>query len=97
MAVRLNLAVRGLFATPVAALEVPEAERINAALKAAILERRAAQPSVQASNAGGWHSDRDILDWGAPVIGEVIEFAKGMAAQLTAGPAPDSRSARPGR
>ena len=36
MAVRLNLAVRGLFATPVAALEVPEAERINAALSAAI-------------------------------------------------------------
>ncbi len=44
MAMRLNLAVRGLFATPVAALEVPEAERLNAALSAAILARRARTP-----------------------------------------------------
>ena len=29
MTTRLNLAVRGLFATPVAALEVPGAETIN--------------------------------------------------------------------
>ena len=84
MAVRLNLAVRGLFATPVAALDVPDAERINATLASVILERRAAHPSVQASNAGGWHSDRHILDWGAPAVLEVIELAKGMAAQLTA-------------
>lgn len=84
MAVRLNLAVRGLFATPVAALEVPVAERINAALGEAILRRRAEAPSVQASNAGGWHSDRDILAWGGPAAAEVIELAKGMAAQLTA-------------
>jgi uncharacterized protein (TIGR02466 family) len=84
MAVRLNLAVRGLFATPVAALEVPGAERLNAALAATILRRRAENPSVQASNAGGWHSDRDILAWGGPAAAEVIELAKGMAAQLTA-------------
>ena len=84
MAVRLNLAVRGLFATPVAALEVPDAERINATLATLIRERQAVHPSVQASNAGGWHSDREILVWGAPAVLEVIELAKGMAAQLTA-------------
>lgn len=84
MTVRLNLAVRGLFATPVAALEVPEAARINAALSAAILERRARHASVQASNAGGWHSDRDLLDWGGPCAAEVIELARGVAGQLTA-------------
>ena len=84
MAVRLNLAVRGLFATPVAALEVPGAERVNAALADAILRRRVEHPSVQASNAGGWHSDRDILAWGGPASTEVIDYAKGMAAQLTA-------------
>ncbi|MGI3898971.1 MAG: TIGR02466 family protein [Janthinobacterium lividum] len=84
MATRLNLAVRGLFATPVAALEVPEAARINAALSAAVLERRDRHPSIQASNAGGWHSDRDIMDWGGPAVAEIIELAKGVAAQLTA-------------
>ncbi|HEX4766753.1 MAG TPA: TIGR02466 family protein [Lichenihabitans sp.] len=84
MTVRLNLAVRGLFATPVAALEVPDAEQINVALSAAILDRRERHPSVQASNSGGWHSDRDILEWGGPPAMQVIDLAKGMAAQLTA-------------
>ncbi len=81
---RLNLAVRGLFATPVAALEVPGAEAINAELEMVILRRRAETPSVQASNAGGWHSDRDLPDWGGPRVGEVIELAKGIAGRLTA-------------
>lgn len=84
MSTRLNLAVRGLFATPVAALEVPDAPAINTALEAVILARRAEQKSVQASNAGGWHSDREILDWGGPQVGRIIELAKGVAGQLTA-------------
>ena len=84
MSTRLNVAVRGLFATPVAALEVPGAEAINADLTAAILERRERIPSVQASNAGGWHSDREILEWAGPRIAPLIELAKGMAGQLTA-------------
>ena len=84
MTTRLNLAVRGLFATPVAALEVPDADVLNAELEAVILRRRADSPSVQASNAGGWHSDRDILDWGGPRAGQVIDLAKGVAGQLTA-------------
>ena len=84
MTTRLNLAVRGLFATPVAALEVPGAESINGILKALILERREQNPSVQASNAGGWHSDRDILDWGGPDVRKILDLATGMAGQLTA-------------
>ncbi len=84
MSTRLNVAVRGLFATPVAAMEVPRAEEINAALSGLILARRDAMPSVQASNAGGWHSGRDILDWGAPWAPRIIDLAKGMAGQMTA-------------
>ena len=81
---RLNIAVRGLFATPVAAVEVPGAEAINPALEAAILRRRAETPSVQASNAGGWHSDRDIDQWGGPEIATVLDLAKGVGTQMVA-------------
>ena len=89
MTARLDVAVRGLFATPVAALEVPDAAAINVQLARLILTRREHTSSAQASNAGGWHSDRDILDWGGPGVSKVIEFAKGIA-----GPA-HRRSSRP--
>ena len=55
---RLDVAVKGLFATPVAAVELPGAERLNPLLVETILKRRAGNGSVQASNAGGWHSVR---------------------------------------
>ncbi len=80
----VNVAVRGLFATPVAAIEAPDAATRNAALRAAILRRRAEAPSVQASNAGGWHSDREIETWaGAPAL-EVLALAREMANRMTA-------------
>ncbi len=84
MTTRLNLAVRGLFATPVAALEVPDAAAVNADLEPVILRRRAETPTVQASNAGGWHSDRDILAWGGPRVAQIVDLGKGIAGQLTA-------------
>ena len=68
MSTRMNIAVRGLFATPVAALEVPGADARNAELSAIILKKRETTPSVQASNAGGWHSDREIAVWGGPQV-----------------------------
>ena len=84
MKARMDVAVRGLFATPVAALEVPDAEARNAELTAAILKRRSETPSIQASNAGGWHSDREILHWGGPHVGHILDLAKEMAYRLTA-------------
>lgn len=81
---RLDIAVRGLFATPVAAVELPNAATLNAALAPLILERRRQQPSLQASNAGGWHSDRDILTWAGQPMRDVIDIAKGVADRLTA-------------
>ena len=65
MTTRMNIAVRGLFATPVAALEVPGAEERNAELTTIILKKRETTASVQASNAGGWHWDREIAVWAA--------------------------------
>jgi uncharacterized protein (TIGR02466 family) len=84
MTTRMNIAVRGLFATPVAALEVPDAETRNAELAAIILKKRAGTPSVQASNAGGWHSDREIIAWGGRHVGHILDLAKETANRLTA-------------
>ena len=84
MKTTMNIVVRGLFATPVAALEVPGAAERNAALTAIILRKRNQTPSVQASNAGGWHSDREILSWAGKPVVEILEFAKEIANRLTA-------------
>jgi uncharacterized protein (TIGR02466 family) len=81
---RLDIAVRGLFATPVAAVELPDAAARNAELAEIILRRRSETPSVQASNAGGWHSDRNIVDWGGPRIAEILGLARQVANHLTA-------------
>ena len=81
---RLDINVRGLFATPVAALEVPDAEARNAALRDVILRRRDDGDAVQASNAGGWHSDRDILSWGGAPVREVLGIARELANRLSA-------------
>jgi uncharacterized protein (TIGR02466 family) len=81
---RVEIAVKGLFATPVAAVEVPGAAALNAELERLILGRRATTPSVQASNAGGWHSDRHIVEWGGAPTAVILDLAKGVATQLTA-------------
>ena len=81
---RLDIAVQGLFATPVAAVLLPDAAARNQALLATILDRRAQTPSVQASNAGGWHSDRDIAAWGGREAREVLELAQQVATQMVA-------------
>ena len=81
---RVEIAVQGLFATPVAAVEVPGAAALNAELQRRILQQRERTVSVQASNSGGWHSDRDILNWGGPPIETVLGMAKDIATQMTA-------------
>ncbi|MDE2583012.1 MAG: 2OG-Fe(II) oxygenase family protein [Rhodospirillales bacterium] len=80
---QIEIAVKGLFATPVAAIELPNSNEVNADLSEIILRRRAGTPSIQASNAGGWHSDRNILDWGGPRMAEILAIAKSAAEQLT--------------
>jgi uncharacterized protein (TIGR02466 family) len=89
----VNVAVRGLFATPVAAMEVPDAEARNAELKSIILQKRSQTASVQASNAGGWHSDREIMDWGGKRVIEILDLARELANRMTADR--DGKLARP--
>lgn len=80
----LEIAVRGLFATPVAAIALPDADARNARLRQLILARREQFPSIHSSNAGGWHSARDLADWGGPDVAEILALAQSAATQLTA-------------
>src|SRR6185369_15510250 len=80
---QINIAMRGLFPTPVAAAELPDAAARNAELRRIILEYRQTSPSVQASNDGGWHSDRNLLSWGGARAAEIIEAATQMANRMT--------------
>ncbi len=81
--IQLVIATRNLFPTPVAAVDTPDAAARNAELKALILQRRQSSPSLRASNAGGWHSDRDLLSWGGAGAAEVVEMARVVATHMT--------------
>ena len=66
MKTRLNVSVRGLFATPVAAMEVPDAEARNSELRAIILNKREqTPPSRRRTPADGIPTGR-LLTWGGP-------------------------------
>ena len=80
---RLVISTRNLFPTPVASVDTPDAEARNAELRALILERRGAAPTIHASNDGGWHSDRDLLAWGGERAAEVANMARAVASHLT--------------
>jgi len=85
--------VRGLFATPVAALLLPDAEARNAELEEIILRRRAEQSSIGASNIGGWHSSRDLASWGGRRVEEVPAIARSIVTQMTSDR--DGRAVKP--
>ncbi len=89
----MDIALRGLFATPVAAIEVPNAAERNARLEKVILARRDQFASIQSSNAGGWHSERDLLAWGGEDARSILALAQSAATRLTAGR--DGRPVRP--
>jgi len=55
---RLDVAVKGLFATPVAAVEMPGAERLNPQLVETILRRRTENGSVASRSARSSRSPR---------------------------------------
>ena len=93
MSINLAVVTRNLFPTPVAAVLTPDADARNAELRTLILDRRRTARSMAASNAGGWHSDRDLLAWGGVRAAEVIEMARAVATQLTRDR--DGREVRP--
>ena len=83
MPLQLAITTRNLFPTPIAAVLTPDAEARNAELLALIRQRRATTPSISASNAGGWHSARDLSAWGGARAAEVVEMARAVATHMT--------------
>lgn len=75
--------VAQLFPTPVVSFRLPEHQRINAALEAAILAREAAVASVQHSNLGGWQSPTDFPQWCGEAGQAVLRAAVHLANQIT--------------
>jgi uncharacterized protein (TIGR02466 family) len=72
-----------LFATPVVVAEVPDAERLNAELKATILGHRAVDPGISRSNVMGWHSKNDMLQWGGDAAQQLAHYILEFLASYT--------------
>lgn len=56
--------IRAIFPTYLMETRVKDSLALSAALKTAIAARRAADPGIDRSNIGGWHSDTEMLQWG---------------------------------
>jgi uncharacterized protein (TIGR02466 family) len=79
------------FPTPVGHFYISDAAAVNAELRRLILEREAAPgQAVRKSNAGGWHSRSDLLNWPGPAvatlrgwIGEAVNAVVEASMELT--------------
>ncbi len=79
-----DIEVKSLFPTPFVSARAPMTADDNAELKSAILEKEKAGSGVVHSNLRGWQSRDDFTDWGGEAGAKLIDFARGMADQLTA-------------
>jgi uncharacterized protein (TIGR02466 family) len=84
-----QIKINKLFATPVASLQHPDFERLNAELRATILARETAHPSTDHSNEGGWQSTDDFSQWSGAAGAELLGFAQELANQLSAVNSPE--------
>jgi uncharacterized protein (TIGR02466 family) len=75
---------RGFFDTPVAFAELDGREVLAQELEAIVRARRAASEGVRASNVGGWHSDREMTEWGGAPAQTLAEAAIQVARKMTA-------------
>lgn len=73
-----------VFATPIGQFSVPAAARLNPAIRKAVLDCEASTGGVARSNAGGWHSRADLLDWGVTEIDELSATVRQAALAVAA-------------
>ena len=70
-----------IFATPVIIDELDEHAALNPELERVILARMDEDQGLASSNIGGWHSRRDLIDWGGAPIRRVADRAIEIATQ----------------
>ncbi len=75
--------VRRLFTTPMLSAMVNEAAVINASLRTIILLKAYECEGVALSNAGGWQSAGDFLDWSGDMGRQLIDTAVRLAGGFT--------------
>lgn len=81
--IRVRAEQSGLFETMVLHGQLSDAEPMTAALEAAILGHRTANPGIERSNVGGWHSKTDMLDWGGPAAARLADLALRIAKRMS--------------
>ena len=81
--IQLNNGVILGFPTPMLRHDLRDAERLNAALRKAILKKAEAEPSQPKHNVGGWRSGDDLLSWPVKELGTLKTAINKAVAQLT--------------
>jgi uncharacterized protein (TIGR02466 family) len=80
-----------MFVTPLLKSRVDDAAALNRALLGEIAARRVAEPGIDASNRGGWHSARDLFTREEPAHREIARLIGSalMAAMAKVAPTAD--------
>lgn len=80
----INVELRSYFATPIAVVQLPDAAKINADVRKAVIAREETSDGLQHSNLGGWQSDHQLEDWGGAGCKRVLDAARQLASKMTA-------------
>lgn len=87
-----NPQVAKLFETPVIVDVLPDHARLEAAIRAAVADKRASDPGVVRSNRNGWQSGPDMMRWGGEAAQAVGRHFIGLCDRFTG----ESRAPEPG-
>jgi len=75
--------ISGFFPTPAFLCRLNDAAPLNRQLREAILARERSERGQINSNVGGWHSGRDLAQWGGAAIETVLGAAMEVANKAT--------------
>jgi len=65
--------VHQLFSTPFLIYQWPDSRELNQELREIILKKKSEAPGVQVTNAGGWHSTKDLNKWEEPGVRNFVQ------------------------